>query len=608
MRTEAVFALACIALAAVGSEASGQTFVQLTDLGSGIGPRLTRAVAQARLSRSLFGRIGTKVSFIDQTVVYQFASDPDWSRVLVGLKDQYIHEYRNDGGPGGRLTSPYGVDVSGRKRVYIADRANGRVLVATFDPSTRNLVNPQNWTGPFRRPIDVAWDGQTGPLVWDYVYVLDDSLGTVTYWDLNSGPPGTLLWSYGSPGSTAGQFLWPSGVCVGKTAASNGGTQFTTYFYVVDRGNHRVVWLNRGAGPAWVSSVALSGWDPTDCAVDHFGNLYVVDQTNHHVYKFTYSLYLLATYGTYGKGAYNHNTFAWPHAISVPCGLKTVNGQTVWYCEGRVITAEQWSDSSGAVEHYLGLDAAVTGGPVTDNYGGAWFSYTVTDHASHYVEVLDWNGFHVRTLTWTGLTPPGSQAPYWDGLWDNGSQAPDGYYSFRVHAVSAYGCGGYSWCDKTLTTATFYLGCAGGRFGCYLVRAPDSLPSADEPTTLFIRQRILTEPRPLARLTGPAAQASAAPTATRTGGLAELVRQFGVRGLSFGVTRDAAQAPVGIRIYSLAGRLVRVLVNEQMQPGVYEIGWDGVDERGRPAGPGVYIAVMTARSYRATQRLILRQP
>jgi hypothetical protein len=58
----------------------------------------------------------------------------------------------------------------------------------------------------------------------------------------------------------------------------------------------------------------------------------------------------------------------------------------------------------------------------------------------------------------------------------------------------------------------------------------------------------------------------------------------------------------------MSGRSVRILVNEKLNPGVYEVGWDGNDDRGRPAAPGVYVAMMTLGSFKTTQRLILRQP
>ena len=587
----------------------GQTFVQLTDMGDNVGPRLTRSVTRARINRSLFGRIGTKVSYIENGTVYQFASDPDWGRVAIGLWEQYVHAFTNGGGPGGALGEVLGIDISARKNVYIVDRTNSRLVVATFDPNARNLVTARNWAGSFPAPVDVAWDGQTSPLTTDFLYAVDDSLNSITYWNLNSGAPGTLVWSYGTTGSGSGQFLRPTGVCAGKTAASNGGTQFSTYFYVVDRGNKRVVWLDRASGPVWVSSVKLAGWDPADCAVDAFGNLYIVDRANHHIYKFTNALSLLATYGTFGMGASNLNTLAWPHAISVPCGLKVVNSQTVWYCEGRIITAEQWSDSSGAVEHYLGIDGAITAQPQTDSWGDAWFSYSTTDHGTHRIYVVDQSGNYVRTISYMGILPPGVRNEMWDGQRDDGTPAPAGTYWFQVLATSVYGCSGQSWCAKGLATQSFYHvmspNCSSGP--CSPPVGGGSDGSAPEPTSLFLRQRVLLAPRPLARLEGAGAGASEL-SAGPSGSLRDAVRQYGVRGLSFGVTRDAASTPLTIRVVSMSGRLVRVLVNEQVSPGFYEVGWDGNDDHGRPASPGVYVAVMTIGSYRATQHLILRQP
>ncbi len=166
----------------------GATFTQLADLGSNIGPRLTHTVSLARINRLLFGRIGTKVSFIQNGLVYEFATDPRWSRVLVGLKDDYINEFTNATGPGGRLLAPYGIDVSARRFVYIADREQRRVLVTVFNPSLKNLTNPVNIPMPGTRPIDVAWDGTSAPLTNDYLYVLDDSLSRVSYWNLNTTP------------------------------------------------------------------------------------------------------------------------------------------------------------------------------------------------------------------------------------------------------------------------------------------------------------------------------------------------------------------------------------------------------------------------------------
>lgn len=590
--------------------AASQTFVQLPDLGQNVGPRLTRTITQNRVNRILFGRIGTKVSFINNGVVYQFATDPDWGRVLIGNWDQWVHGYDNSSGPGGRFGQVEGIDISARKNVYIADRDHALVVVATFDVNVGNLVSPRQLVSPvLPRPVDIAWDGGVTPLSTDYLYAVDDSTSAVTYWDFNGATPSAPAWSYGTKGAGAGQFTYPSGICAGKTVGFNAGTQFTSYFYVVDRGNKRLVWLNRGStGPSWLGTTSVGGWDPVDCAVDHFGNVYVVDWGTHRIHKFTYSLALLASYGAYGKGPTNYNTFAWPHAISVPCGLKVVNSQTVWYCEGRVVTAELWSDSTGAVEHYLGLDAAITQQPSGTSPS---FDYLTTDHANHLVKLNDVNSNEVRSLSPNYLLASGTIGFFWQGVKNDGTPAPSGTYYFSALITSAYGCSGQSWCRKGLVSQTFYYtqtdttGCdPQGRCSPPVGGASDGA----EPTTLFLRQRILPNARPLAKIAGAAPPSAAAAGGAPAPTLTALVRQFGLRGLAFSVTRAASTAPVTVRVYSLSGRLIRILVNEQLAPGVYEIGWDGTDDRGRPAAPGVYVAIMSAGSFRATQRLILRQP
>ena len=157
-----------------------QTFAQLADMGSNIGPRLTRNVARNKISRDLFGSIGTKVTFIEGGVAYQFATDPTWARIVIGKKDDWLERFKNSSGPGGKLRAPYGIDISARKNVYIADWLSRRVLVATFSTSSHNLVSPRNLAfSGFGRPIDVAWDGGSTPLSTDYLYVLDDSLARI---------------------------------------------------------------------------------------------------------------------------------------------------------------------------------------------------------------------------------------------------------------------------------------------------------------------------------------------------------------------------------------------------------------------------------------------
>jgi Peptidase family C25/FlgD Ig-like domain len=58
--------------------------------------------------------------------------------------------------------------------------------------------------------------------------------------------------------------------------------------------------------------------------------------------------------------------------------------------------------------------------------------------------------------------------------------------------------------------------------------------------------------------------------------------------IGYAVPGSAPQR-VTIRIYTVAGRLVRTLVSRSHEPGYHEARWDGTDDHGRPAASGVYL-------------------
>ncbi len=627
----------CIGLLAPGrvSGQTGATFTQLSDLGSNIGPRLTRSVTRARIERELFGRIGTKVNFIQNGLVYQFATDPVWNRVLVGLKDDYIQEYTNVGGPGGRILRPYGIDISARRFVYIADREQRRVLRTVFNPSSKNLTSPVNIYMLGTRPIDVAWDGTSAPLTNDFLYVLDDSLSRVSYWDLNSNIT-TPLWTYGSVGSGTGQFLRPTGVCVEKAPASFGGTRFTTQFYVVDRGNKRLVRMGRnGTIISWGTTYTRADWDPADCTVDHFGHVYVTDARGHKIYKFNSALWLLDSYGSYGTGPSNLNTFASPNAVSVPCGLKVVNTTTtVWYCEGRIITAERWTDNSGAVEHWLGVKSSFYRQPTSPSEGSASTMVTITDVANVSAKVHRQNVGIVRTLNgW--LSSAGTISFFWDGKNDAGVGVPDANYRFQISINSPYGCPNnfaYPWCTSNLNSNYFFFHycVAGGggdplvvlkgqesanalpgppSCGSNVVLAPSDGSTTGVPATFAVRQlpgRMDAVPAGLSLLSTnaglqPSMSIAGVAISAQAARIAE-TRQAGVTALQINLP---AREAVRVRIVDLQGRLIRSEHIAEIEPGALVYRWDGHDDQGQRVHAGVYIAQVNAGSYMARSKLIV---
>jgi hypothetical protein len=74
--------------------------------------------------------------------------------------------------------------------------------------------------------------------------------------------------------------------------------------------------------------------------------------------------------------------------------------------------------------------------------------------------------------------------------------------------------------------------------------------------------------------------------------------------LRFDLPRPAA---VRLRIYDVAGRAVRTLVDRPVEPGRHEVRWEGRDDRGRAVAGGVYFARLETGDFHRTRK-ILRLP
>src|SRR4030095_10642768 len=68
----------------------------------------------------------------------------------------------------------------------------------------------------------------------------------------------------------------------------------------------------------------------------------------------------------------------------------------------------------------------------------------------------------------------------------------------------------------------------------------------------------------------------------------------------------AAASHVELRVFDARGRAIRWLIDGDVTPGVVpsEAIWDGVDEHGHAAGPGVYIARLRVENTEATRRFV----
>jgi hypothetical protein len=73
---------------------------------------------------------------------------------------------------------------------------------------------------------------------------------------------------------------------------------------------------------------------------------------------------------------------------------------------------------------------------------------------------------------------------------------------------------------------------------------------------------------------------------------------------AFGLARGGAAR---LAIYDAQGRRVRVLLAGTVEAGEHRLAWDGRDDAGRAAAPGLYLARLEAPGFAATRRLVVTQ-
>ena len=72
--------------------------------------------------------------------------------------------------------------------------------------------------------------------------------------------------------------------------------------------------------------------------------------------------------------------------------------------------------------------------------------------------------------------------------------------------------------------------------------------------------------------------------------------------IRFGVRE---KGPVTLRVYDVAGRLVRTLVDGVRDAGAYREVWEGRNNRGSCAASGVYFYRLGAKGFERTRKMVL---
>ncbi len=62
---------------------------------------------------------------------------------------------------------------------------------------------------------------------------------------------------------------------------------------------------------------------------------------------------------------------------------------------------------------------------------------------------------------------------------------------------------------------------------------------------------------------------------------------------------------VSLKIYNIAGQLVRHLIDQHQSSGSYSVVWDGLDQSGLIVGNGIYFCEMKVGDYRALRKMLV---
>ena len=196
----------------------------------------------------------------------------------------------------GQLFNPKGIACNEYGDIYIADTGNDRIArfynngrKVTF---IRNIGDTGSGPGKFNKPSYVALDSN------GRIYVSDSGNNRVQLFSKSGGYLASI-------GQEKG-ILNPQGICVCDDAERYSGYRVNC-IYLIDGNNSRVQKFDFNGNlmqSIRVNDILGKSVFLTSLAQDYYGNVYIVDNLNSCVYKFSPDLRFIAEAGKYGSGDY----------------------------------------------------------------------------------------------------------------------------------------------------------------------------------------------------------------------------------------------------------------------------------------------------------------
>jgi hypothetical protein len=210
-----------------------------------------------------------------------------------------LNVFGKEGSGDGEFKNPIGIACNENGDVYVADTGNNRVERLYYKDKKlkflRSIGGQGTGDGEFNRPTNVAVDS-TGKL-----YVSDTGNNRVQIF----GPSGGFLRVFDQTKGVSN----PTGICVIDEGQRYLGYRHN-FVYVIDGNDNRLQKFDfdgnivRGTrvDDAVGKKVKLTSVD-----YDYYGNIYVVDNLNSQLHKFSPDLDYITTFGSFGKDDFQFN-------------------------------------------------------------------------------------------------------------------------------------------------------------------------------------------------------------------------------------------------------------------------------------------------------------
>jgi hypothetical protein len=75
--------------------------------------------------------------------------------------------------------------------------------------------------------------------------------------------------------------------------------------------------------------------------------------------------------------------------------------------------------------------------------------------------------------------------------------------------------------------------------------------------------------------------------------------------IQYDIPKVSGTIPVKINAYDIRGRLIRKLVDQEKEPGRYQVHWDGGDEYRQQVSSGIYLYRIDAGEFVSTRKMVL---